>query len=270
MSDQVLIDGRRVGDRLPLRTLFYGEGVFETFRYKSALPVFFDMHYGRMREGAETLGIPAPEKSRIEDLVTKAVRESGFSDAYVKVCLLSDGDIRFSGLSDRGSVLVVVKGFIAQESPVKACVNPFRRGSESPVRRIKSMNYLECVLARRGAAASGFDEALFLNERGEVAEGSACNIFWVKDGTLYTPTIDCGILPGITRRVLLDHAPVLGLDVEEGHYLLSDLTGAEFAFFTNSLTGALPVSHLDTHSFPVGGAVFQGIKNLLLNKLEWD
>lgn len=270
MSDQVFINGNRAGGRLPLRTLFYGEGVFETFRYRLELPVFFDMHYERMRQGAEILGIPAPEMSRIEDLVKKAVSESGYSDAYVKVCLLSDGNTRFYETAETGSVLVIVKGYTAPESPVKACVNPFGRNSESPVLTIKSMNYLECVLARRGAVASGFDEALFLNERGEITEGSASNVFWIKDGVLYTPSLDCGVLPGVTRGVLLDYASELGLEVGEGRYFLSDLTGSEFAFFTNSLVGSLPVSHLDTHTFPASSAVYSGINNLLLNKLKWD
>lgn len=270
VSNQVLINGKRAEGGLPPRTLFYGEGVFETFRYRHGLPVFFDKHCGRMKQGAEVLGIPAPGVSRIEDFVKKAVSESGYTDAYVKVCLLSEGGARFYDPPEGGSVLVAVTGYTVSEGPLKACVSSFRRSSVSPLAGIKSMNYLENVLARRAAVASGFDEALFLNERGEIAEGSASNVFWVKGRVLYTPSLDCGVLPGITRAVLLDSASQLGLEAEEGRYFLRDLIGSEFAFLTNSLMGSLPVSHLDGSGFPAGHTVYEGVKRLLLKKLKWD
>ncbi len=269
MSEQAFINGNRVEGRLPLRTLFYGEGVFETFRYRDKLPVFFDKHYERMKKGAEILGLPLPEINYTVSLVDKAVSESGYSDSYVKICLLSDGGIRFYELAERGSFLIIVRGYTVPEWSVKACVNSFKRSSESPVLSIKSMNYLENVLARRGANASGFDETLFLNERDEITEGSASNIFWIKDGVLHTPSIDCGILPGVTRGIILNYASELGLQAEEGHYFLRDLIDADFAFFTNSIIGSLPVSHINTHSFPAVNAIYSGIKELLFNKLGW-
>jgi 4-amino-4-deoxychorismate lyase len=266
----VFTNGERLRDALPLRTLFYGEGVFETFRFRSDMPVFFERHIERMRSGAELLRIPFPEANYIADTVLSAVTESGLSDLYVKVCLVSGGNSLFYENADKTSVITVLKEFNVETSPAKATVYSFRRSSVSPLLRIKSLNYLENILARREALDSGFDEAIFLNERDEIAEGSASNIFWVSDGTLFTPAIDCGVLPGIIRGVLIERASDMGLQVEEGKFKMPDLTESDFAFFTNSLSGLREIAKIhDTH-LPVDNRLFATIKENLFDLLKWS
>ncbi|MEQ9619298.1 MAG: aminotransferase class IV [Deltaproteobacteria bacterium] len=270
MSEQVFIDGERAESLLPLRTLFYGEGVFETFRYKSRLPVFFPVHYQRMKRGAELLRIPIPEISGLSMQVRNAVEEAGYSDAYVKVCLLSQGSSRFYDNPEKEAILVIIKEYSATKEPVKTLVHPVKRYSESPLLRIKSMNYLENIAARREAIEKGFDEALFLNHRDEITEGSASNVFWFKDGVIFTPSLECGLLPGITRDILLNNIPELGIEVREGRYFPSDIIDSDFAFFTNSITGCSLISRINDCNISVDQRRYGDLKELLIEKLKWS
>ncbi len=264
------MNGERIRDELPLRALSYGEGTFETFRFNSTLPVLFNNHIERMREGAELLGIPILEKQYISDLVSSAISESGISDAYVKVCLLSEGNTPFYEYAEKAGVLVIVKEYSVSPEPVKARLCSFRRNSDSPLIRIKSLNYLENILARRQATASGCDEALFLNERNEIAEGSASNVFWVKDSVLFTPSIDCGVLPGVTRSLLVDYASEIGFELREGRYLLQELIESEFAFFTNALTGLRQIKSVNHTNLPIDNPAQNAIRNFLFRTLLWE
>jgi 4-amino-4-deoxychorismate lyase len=264
------MNGDRLRDTLPLRTLFYGEGVFETFRFRYGMPVFFDRHIERMWKGAELLRIPFPEESSIADAVLSSVSDSVLKDLYVKICLVSGGNLLFHENADNTSIITVLKELSVETMPAKASICSFRRNSESPLLSVKSLNYLENILARREAMDSGFDEALFLNERDEIAEGSASNIFWVNEGTLFTPSLDCGVLPGIIRGALIERASNMGLRVEEGRFMITDLTQSDFAFFTNSLTGLREIAEVDKIHMPIDNRLFATIKKNLFDLLKWS
>ena len=269
MKEHIFIDGERANDSMPLRTLFYGEGVFESFRYRHGLPVLFDKHMDRMEKGADLLKIPLPKKEYISELVNKAISNSKVGDAYVKICLLSNGKSAFYEAANSSQVLVIINKYSPPSPFAKLKVNFFRTMSESPLRAVKSMNYLDNMLARREAMASGFDEALFVNEREEIVECSASNIFWFKDKTLYTPSEECGCLPGTTRDLILHLVNSYNLQIKKGRFLLQDLTTAEYAFVANSLIGCVPVSEIDGSFFNADHESFNMIKNALLQKLEW-
>jgi len=269
MTDYIFIDGSRVATSLPMRSLFYGEGLFETFRYKNRLPVLIDNHLGRMETGAELLKVPFPDKQYIKNLVEKAVLESEFKDAYVKICLLSDGESVFYKTAKTPQALVIVKQYESPKESVKIKVNSFKRISESPLLKVKSANYVENILARREASRSGFDESLFLNERDEVTECSTSNIFWFNGDTLFTPARECGLLSGTVRDLILNFIPEYGINTVEGKFSLNDLTAAEFAFITNSLIGCVPVSELEGYSLNSEDNNFNKLKQALRQKLEW-
>lgn len=270
MSDQIYINGNRLTYELPLRSLFYGEGVFETFRYKTGIPVHFDKHFKRLEKGAGVLKLDMPDKGYIVGLIKKAVRESGLSDVYIKICLLSQGNTLFYENSQGSQVLILVKEYLKPKESTRACVCSFAKNSQSPVVKIKSLNYLENIIARREAAARGFDEVVFLNEEKKITEGGAGNIFWYRDGMLYTPSLECGLLPGTTREVLMEITEELGIGVIEGGYDLEDLVGSDFAFFTNSLIGSVPISQVDNHTIPLGNAKYTKIELALFKALDWQ
>jgi branched-chain amino acid aminotransferase len=115
---------------------------------------------------------------------------------------------------------------------------------------VKSLNCLDNLLAREEARRSGAGEALLLNTRGFIAEGAASNVFLVRDGTLLTPGVEAGALPGITRQAVLELAGEDGIAVEEADVALPDLFGAGEAFLTNSVMEVMPLVSVDGR--PVG------------------
>jgi len=265
----VFLNGKRVVPEIPLRALFFGDGLFETFRYRFRVPVLIDKHYSRMERGAEMLGIPLIQREKFTAMVEKAVTSSEIRDAYVKVCLLSRGRLDYYDSATEGDIAIIVKAYESRKEVIKVCISEFRRYSDSPVRSLKSLNYLENIIARRAAQKGGYDEAVFLNERREIAEGTASNIFWVDGDTLYTPSIDCGILPGTTRELLLNSANQVGLRVEEGRYSPECVNGSRFAFLTSSLTGSTLLSHFNHSIFSPGDELYESIKRLLFTGLGW-
>ncbi|MEW6145121.1 MAG: aminotransferase class IV [Thermodesulfobacteriota bacterium] len=269
MSEQVYINGTKLDSPLPLRALFFGEGLFETFRYKCRMPLFFDKHYDRMSRGARLLRIPLMERDRLAEHVNKVIINSGISDAYVKICLLSDGGPNYYDNPARGDIAIIVRDYNSSKERVRVCINKFARCADSPVRSIKSLNYLENIIARREASRKGYDEAIFLNERGEIAEGTAGNIFWVEEDTLRTPSVECGLLPGIIRELLMNSVGDIGLRLEDGAYHPERLAGSRMAFLTNSLSGTVLISELGETALPFDYELYGAIKNLVFSRLGW-
>ena len=123
------------------------------------------------------------------------------------------------------------------------------RPASAPTSRLKSVNYLDNILARRQAVEAGADEALMVNEHGRLACAGAANIFFMRDNEILTPPIAEGALPGTRRARLLSHAPEIhdqtGLQLLEVPVTRQDLAGCDAAFLTNSLMGAVPITRID-------------------------
>ncbi len=132
------------------------------------------------------------------------------------------------------------KGFSLAYSPVY-------RNETSPLVAHKTMNYGDCILEKRRCSSLGVDELLFFNSRGELCEGTTTNVFFVKEGRLYTPEVSCGLLPGVMRRFVLTHFPVT-----EGRFTREELRTAEECFVTNSLMGIMPVNRIEDTVLPQG------------------
>jgi len=269
MEELILINGQPIPENFPLRSLFYGEGVFETFRWKSTHPVFLNRHIERMKNGAEILRIPFPGEETILDSLDSALTAFQASDAYVKICLLSHGSSMFYENPEGFSFLSIVREYQLPNEPVKARVSDCRRSSTSSILRLKSLNYLESIYARREARELGFDDAIFLNERGEITEGTASNIFWFRDGVLYTPSIECGLLSGITRGLLVEIAEEIGMQVWEGCFNLESLLSSHCCFLTNSLIGVVAISQINDTKLHCDYNCFERIKASLFEKLGW-
>ena len=120
-----------------------------------------------------------------------------------------------------------------------------RRNETSPLTGHKTLNYGDCILEHRAAAAAGMDERIFLNMRGKLAEGTVSNLFLVSGGRIYTPALSCGLLPGVLRSYLLER-----YRVEEGEIDPRELENFDECFVTNSLMGVMPVQQLGERVFP--------------------
>src|SRR5690606_1825692 len=124
----------------------------------------------------------------------------------------------------------------------------------SPASRLKTLAYVDNVLARREARAVGADEAVMLNGSGEVACAAAANLFWLAGGRLFTPALECGVLAGVARGAVIAAAPSLGLEVAEVRAGLEAAQAADAVFLTNSLVGVRSVSAWDGRRYEPSSA----------------
>ena len=124
---------------------------------------------------------------------------------------------------------------------ISAKISDIRQNEYSPLSGVKSLNFLNYILARIRAQDEGFDEAILMNTKGHIAEAATSNIFLVKDGKLVTPSLDSGLLPGITRKAVIRIAEKLGIGVSERQICRKELPGSDEIFLTNSLSEILPV-----------------------------
>jgi branched-subunit amino acid aminotransferase/4-amino-4-deoxychorismate lyase len=131
------------------------------------------------------------------------------------------------------------------EGPARLVTSTVRRNAASPASRLKTLSYLDNILARREARAAGADEALMLNGEGKIACAAAANIFWITGGRLFTPALDCGVLAGIIRAEVLALAAGMGVETVEVGGAPAALAQADGVFLTSSLVGVRPVSEID-------------------------
>jgi branched-chain amino acid aminotransferase len=140
------------------------------------------------------------------------------------------------------------------ENGLTVTISETRRNLKEAINpRIKSLNFLNNILAKIEAKKSGAYEALMLNARGKLTEGTISNLFFLKDGIVCTPSLACGILDGITRGIVIELAGREGLNVKEGAFTKTDLYSAEEVFLTNTTMEVMPVSKVDDRQYAVGG-----------------
>jgi len=251
------VNGRIINEEEPClsvreRGFLYGDGLFETVRVYRGRPFAWERHLARLAAGCERLGMPCPGQ-----LIADGTRE------VLGTLCPADGSLRVTvtrGEAPRGLlappgtkptvVITASEGEPysqeAYERGFRAVTVSFPRNQLSPLVRLKSLNYLENLIGRQEAAAAGADEGIFLNLKGEVAEGTISNVFLVLgDRRIATPPPESGLLPGITREWVITLAGKLGFSVCEQPVLPRDFLRAQEAFLTNSLLEVMPLVALD-------------------------
>jgi branched-chain amino acid aminotransferase/4-amino-4-deoxychorismate lyase len=236
------------------RGLLLADGLFETVLWLGGL-VAFAAHAARLRAGCVALGLPAPESDDLEAAALAAVRDAGLEAARAAVRLTWTAGAGGRGL-DRPQP--VIPRLFASAAPAPPPAGPARlvtaeiaRNDRSPAARLKTLAYLDNVLARRAARLAGADAALMLNTAGEVACADAANLFWFEGEVLVTPALQCGVLAGTVRAAVIARARAAGLEVREARVPRAALEGAAGLFLTNSLIGARPVASLDGRALPI-------------------
>jgi branched-chain amino acid aminotransferase/4-amino-4-deoxychorismate lyase len=231
------------------RGLLLGDGLFETILAESGRLEDFEVHANRMARGCAVLGLPAPERERLRQAAEGALDARGLGGVRAAVRLTWTAGSGGRGLErpdpPRPRLIAQASPAPAPRGPASLASVDIRRNPHSPASRLKTLSYLDNVLARRAARAAGADEALMLNVAGEIAGGAAANLFWVAGGRLLTPALDCGVLDGIKRGQVLAAARRLGVDAREIRSGVEALAAAEGLFLTNSLIGLRPVARLD-------------------------
>ncbi len=229
----------------------YGFGLFETMRAYGGQVFRLDSHLNRLARSAEILGLPI-EALDLKGAVRDTIHANKLSEARVRITIsIGEGGMVPDPSTCRQSTVLIVAGHYkpypkqVYEKGFRAVVSSIRRNSQSPLSRLKSANYLENLLAKQEARAAGVDEAICLNEKGLLAEASMSNIFLVNDGILRTPGEESGILPGITREVVLELASQLDINTFKQDIRLDELFQTQEAFLTNSLMEIMPLTEID-------------------------
>ena len=234
----------------------YGFGLFETMRAYGGQVFRLDSHLGRLARSAEMLGLPI-KALELKSAVTDTIQANKLGDGRVRITVsIGEGSMIPDPATCKQPTVLIVAGDYhpypeqLYQRGFRAVVSSIRRNSQSPLSGLKSVNYLESILARQEARVAGVDEALCLNEKGLLAEASMSNIFLINDGILQTPGTEHGILPGVTREVVLELTSQLAISALEKDIRLEEVYQAQEAFLTNSLMEVMPL--VEVNGRPVG------------------
>ena len=229
-----------------------GHGLFETLLWRDGALASWDAHIDRLTHSCPQIGLPSPDPQACRRAVDVALAHTGPPDrAAVRVTWSAGRGGRGLDMpaSPRPVLTVTVTAAHAPEGPVALITAQVRRNDRSPASRLKTLAYLDNVLARGEARAAGAEEALMLNTRGEIACAAAANVFWIRADAVFTPSLTCGVLAGTVRADVLEACRRLGVAAHEVRARPRDLAGAAM-FLTNSLMGIRPVAVLDGRDLP--------------------
>ncbi|MDQ3687642.1 MAG: aminotransferase class IV [Acidobacteriota bacterium] len=251
----------RMKARLPAITgaTLHGRGVFTTLAVYGEKPFLWPEHWARLVEHAARAGVDSSafDEETVGSSLSRLIEANGVVRGRARVMLLERdaGSIWNTGKkkSAAGNDLIIVTGDarFASDDGLALTISPYRTNTLSPLAGVKSLNYLEHVLAWEEARARDFDEALVLNERGEVVSAAMANIFWIANGTLYTPALSTGALNGTTRARVIALAEQLSVPHVEGVYEPAHLGDADEILLTSSGLGVAHVTAFDFRRYTV-------------------
>lgn len=253
----------------------YGLGFFETFRTVTGQVPFIKEHYERLSNALKVYRIQMPfTLEQLRGIVTELVQQNGGEDGYFRVNV-SAGE-QAIGLApdhyDRPNAIVFQKQLLLSTPHVEKSARwlSIRRNSPEGPFRTKGHAYGNNVLARFELPNLATEEGFFLTESGYVAEGITSNIFWVNNGTLYTPSVEAGILNGVTRQIVLRLAQKENIVVNEGLFTKESVEQAQEVFVTTAIQGLVPISSLDGVSrIGASGNIYCTLHTAYMNEIEY-
>lgn len=212
---------------------YFGLGAFETMYVHKGRCVMAERHIDRMTSALETLGI----ENGISKCDLDAVVSDGHLDGRVLKVSVSEKNIDFTDRAFSYTPENYKQGF-------RLCYSSVMRNETSIFTYIKSLQYGDNILEKRKAVSLGFEEPIFLNSKGQICEGSTSNIFFCRKGKMITPSVSCGMLPGIMRDYIIENH-----DVSITAIMPEDVTDFDSCFITNSVFGIMPVRSLGETCF---------------------
>jgi branched-chain amino acid aminotransferase len=264
VSATVWFNGRLVKEPLPVessdRGLLLGDGIFETVAVFNRVAIWQADHLDRLMAGAAALGLPA-DRRIIGEAVASVIKAGPHAHGILRITLTrGPGPRGLAGEALRPTLLVTFGPWAGKMlfAPAILSTSSIRRNETSPAARLKTLSYVENIIAAREAASIHCDDALFLNHRGLVASTTIANIFVLRDGWIATPRTSDGVLAGIARKKLLGLA-----NAEERPVTPAELLDAEAVFLTNSLRLIRPVHSLDGRPLGRNDAALAGFFDLL-------
>ena len=251
------------------RGFLFGDGVFEVFRTWDEVAIDLDAHLTRLYASAEALEIKTISRARLAEAVERTIANSGPGEHRIRV-VVTRGPGSLLARPDAlgpGRAIVIVEPLPAQPTAISLAVVdwplPRRKGAGH-----KTLAYLDHLLARELAADAGADEAVRLGPDGEVVECATSNLFIVSKGTVVTPPVELGILPGITRGRVLAACTVSEIRTEQRTLELDELRAADEVFITSAVRGVVAVTRLDGAVRPAGPVTSRVLEGYLAGLRE--
>jgi branched-chain amino acid aminotransferase len=239
----------------------YGDGVFEGIRVYSGNVFKLEAHLKRLYESAHSIMLSIPYTlEEMTQIIVDTVRVNELSSAYIRVVISrGKGNLGLDPSSCSNAGVIVIAEQLALY-PQELYQRGLKVGSVATRRnrpdvlspQIKSLNYLNNILVKLEANQAGVDEALMLNDQGYVTEGSADNIFIIKNGVIYTPPVYLGALEGITRNAIIELARKNGYEVKEQPFTRHDVYIADEVFLTGTAVEVIAVNEVDTRKIKDG------------------
>jgi len=240
----------------------YGDGIYETMRSYNGIVFMLDEHIDRLFRSASMIKLDiARDSNSIKTAVYKTLSANLFENAYIRMTVSRGyGSVGLEpDLCKEPTFVVIANEF--KEYPdsyykkgIKLIFARTRRNLKKAINpQIKSLNFLNNILAKIEAKEKNAYEALMLNAKGYLTEGTISNVFFVSNNILCSPSVECGILDGITRRTVIDLALKNGITVKEGHFKKEDIYHASEVFITNTTMEVMSVSKIDEVKYRIGG-----------------
>jgi len=273
-----IVDEKRAKLSISDRGFLYGDGLFETMRAYEGRVFKLEEHLRRLYDSAKIISLKISlSRDELKKTIYQLLRLNKLKDAYIRLAV-SRGEGRVglnANTAKSSSAVIITKKFNPYperlyKNGLSAAISSVRRNEDSVLSRIKSSNYLNNIIARIEVQKKGFDDAVVLNNGGEVACGAVSNIFIVNKDNLLTPHRESGILLGITRKVIINEAPKAGFKVKEAFIKPRALYSAEEVFFTNTLMEVMPVTSVDGKKIRSGkvGEAARAIHDLLKRQIR--
>ncbi|WP_223589486.1 branched-chain-amino-acid transaminase [Neobacillus bataviensis] len=232
----------------------YGDGVFEGIRVYSGNVFRLDAHLKRLYESAQSIMLKIPyTQEEMTELIVETIRRNQLESAYIRLVVSrGKGNLGLDPSSCSNPNVIIIAEELTMypkefyEHGIKIASVASRRNRPDVLSpQIKSLNYLNNILVKLEANQVGVQEALMLNDQGYVTEGSADNIFIVKNGVIYTPPVYLGALEGITRNAIIDVAKAKGFEVRETPFTRHDVYVADEVFLTGTAVEVIAVIEVD-------------------------
>lgn len=239
--------------------LLYGDGCFEGIRWYNRRIFKLEEHLRRLYDSARVLMITIPmTQAEMAEAVIETCRRNNLDDGYIRLVVTRGvGDLGISPLTcKRASVIIIANTISLYPKEVYETGSPIITASvrrmpvDSLNGRVKSLNYLNNIMAKMEAIHAGVIEAIMLDHQGHIVECTVDNFFTVRDGVLTTPPAHVGALRGVTRDTVLDLARSLGIETREDHLTLYEAYTADEVFLTGSGAEVIPVTAIDRR--PIG------------------
>ena len=272
-SDWIVYDGTLVPADEPVapaisRGLMYGDGAFETFRTYTGKTLFLQKHLDRLVVGLTALGIsypPAIEIQKLRLLVQKLLQKKDLlaQDAIVRLQVWRSGKRGYLPDANADSHFSITVSECPKKFklPILATVGIKRIPSKSLPSDYKFSNGINYILAAKEAAQKDADDALMQTIDGQVSETTIGNIFWLKGDKIFTPSANCDLIPGITRKRVIEIVDNHGKwQIEEGKYGLNHIMKANAVFMCNSVRELLPAKQINDYVFDVENEIVNEIK----------